>query len=715
MNIPKISINSSKKDSNQPLLFGLIGRKSQVTLYVVLAVIIVFALIIAVFFFMNPGEDNPYSGTEVSPVAMYVESCLDEASKTAVKEIGYLGGYTNYDLGTFMIIPNEPTLSEGIYFPKGSGYFVPYWLHMSSPNNCKNNCKFESNLPTLSMVEENMNYIIQQKVMECVEDFSSDDSVVALTFEIIPQDLPSIKTIIRKAGISIDMDYPLLVRKLSDKKEFTISAFETELDLPLYEMYKTALEISAMEAKYQFFEKKLLDIITVNVGTSADKLPPFSDLTFGFQTPIYWQSNDVKERLSNLLLQYSSVFQLNGSKNQREIQGKTRLDDLYFKGFVLDIPDKDGLQGLDYNVFYDPGWNSYSSFGGDYLIGPKTMNFGNIKYLNLIPSITAFSMYATPYDLSYPLVISLRDGDALGGEGFTFNFAIELNIRNSEPLTADSNFFEIESQESLLCQPENLQSNEYKINVIDENKELVKDCEVYFSSGGESCPLGNTKDLGYITTKLPSAIGFVHAHKEGYFSKDTFLLVEPDSSETVDVSLYKISEIKLAVKKMSYDGSELNTFPQGLSNDDFAYVSFERIPEFGESEYVAFATINGSDRLTANITLVPGRYRVSGYILSSKRNVVPEENICIGIEPVCVSEIALPEIEMNTTMTGQIELDENSALFDFNPDSLSEDSVLEIYMLDIGLIDNYDELELLGQLGELSKQYSKELIPQIKG
>jgi hypothetical protein len=41
--------------------------------------------------------------------------------------------------------------------------------------------------------------------------------------------------------------------------------------------------------------------------------------------------------------------------------------------------------------------------------------------------------------------------------------------------------------------------------------------------------------------------------------------------------------------------------------------------------------------------------------------------------------------------------------------------LLEVYMLDIGLIDNYDELELLGQLGELSKQYSSDLIPKIKG
>lgn len=709
------SKKSGEKNFKQDLSLAFIGKKSQVTLYVVLAVIIVFVLIITVFFFMNRVNLSPYSGTEVSPVAIYVESCLDEASRSAVKEIGFLGGYTNYDLGTFMIIPNEPTLSEGVHFPKGSGYFLPYWLHMSSPNNCKNNCEFESNLPTLSMIEENMNYVIQQKVMQCVEDFSSDESLESFNFEITPQDLPNVRTIIRKVGVSIKMDYPLLVQKLSNKKEFTISAFETELDLPLYEMYKTALEISAMEAKYQFFEKKLLDIITVNTGMSADKLPPFSDLTLGFQTPVYWRSSDVEAKLSNLLLQYAPVFQLNGSKNQREIQGKTRLDDLYFKGFVLDIPDKAGLERIDYNIFYDSSWNPYSSFGGNYLIGPKTINFGNIKYLNLIPYISAFSMYATPYDLSYPLVISLRDEDTLGGEGFTFNFAIELNIRNSEPLTPDSNFFEVESQESLLCQPTNLQSNEYKINVIDENKEMVKDCEVYFSSGGESCPIGNTKDMGYITTKLPSAIGFVHAHKEGYFSKDTFLLVEPDSSDTVDVNLYKISEVKLAVKKMSYDGSELNTLPQGLSNDDFAYVSLERIPEFGESEYVAFATINGSTQAFANITLVPGKYRVSGYILNSKRNVVPEEKICIGVEPLCVSEIILPEIEMNTTMTGQIELNENSAVFEYYPKTINENVLLEIYMLDIGLIDNYDELELLGQLGELSKQYSSDLIPRLKG
>jgi len=175
--INKIYRNNSylkkyEKSSKNICPFDRSPKKAQVTLYVVLAVIIVFSLIIAIFFFMNNSSKSPYSGTEVSPVAIYVESCLNDASKSAVKEIGYLGGYTNYDLGKFMIIPNEPTLSQGVYFPKGSGYFVPYWLHMSSPNACKNSCEFESNVPTLSMIEENMNYIIRQKVMECVEAFS---------------------------------------------------------------------------------------------------------------------------------------------------------------------------------------------------------------------------------------------------------------------------------------------------------------------------------------------------------------------------------------------------------------------------------------------------------------------------------------------------------------------------------------------------------------
>ncbi|HOI18962.1 MAG TPA: hypothetical protein PLX15_03820 [Candidatus Woesearchaeota archaeon] len=718
--INKIYRNNSylkkyEKSSKNICPFDRSPKKAQVTLYVVLAVIIVFSLIIAIFFFMNNSFKSPYSGTEVSPVAIYVESCLNDASKSAVKEIGYLGGYTNYDLGKFMIIPNEPTLSQGVYFPKGSGYFVPYWLHMSSPNACKNSCEFESNVPTLSMIEENMNYIIRQKVMECVEAFSQETLQNDQSFKITPQDMPNVKTVIRKNGIVINLEYPLLLKKLSNNKEYSISSFKTDLDLPLFEIYKTALEISAMQAKYQFFEKRLLDMISVNSGRSTDKLPPFSDLALGFQTPIYWQSSDVKEKISKLFLQYNSVFQLNGSKNQRDIIGKTRLDDLYFKGFVLDIPDKVGLDELDYNIFYDPSWNSYASFGGEYLIGPRTINFGNVKYLNLIPYVSAFSMYATPYDLSYPLVVSLRNENALGGEGFTFNFAMELNVRNSEPLTPDSNFFDLQSKESMFCQESNVQSGDYTINVVDENNNPIFDAELYFSSGGESCPLGNTGKNGYLETKLPSALGFITAHKEGYFSKDAFVLVEPDSSENVVVNLYKISTIKLSVKKINYDGNEINTFPQPLSNDDFAYVSLERIPEFGESEFISFATINGSVQGFENVTLVPGSYRVSGYIINFKKNVVPEKNICIGLEPVCVSEIVLPEIEMNTTMTGQIELNENSAVFEYFPKTITKDTMIEVYMLDIGLIDSYDKLELLGMTGELSRKYSNDLIPKIRG
>ena len=39
--------------------------------------------------------------------------------------------------------------------------------------------------------------------------------------------------------------------------------------------------------------------------------------------------------------------------------------------------------------------------------------------------------YRFEYDMRYPLILSLKDPDALNGQGFELNFAIEVNIQNN--------------------------------------------------------------------------------------------------------------------------------------------------------------------------------------------------------------------------------------------------------------------------------------------
>ena len=676
---------------------GLISfRRGQATLYIILALVVVM-IVSLIFIFLRPGVDKEeIVPPDYQPISNYLENCLRESAKSSIKELGFFGGYSYNYRDDFVMVPQQPTLSDGVNFPSKSGYFLPYWYHMTSPDSCLSNCEFESQVPTLDMIKNQLAWMVEEDMKSCLETAQSEMN----NYEIKLKDEPMVNVTLTQENVIFDLKYPMDLQKEGSEYPSKLSKMRVSLKAPLLKMYAIAKEVTALHAEYYPYEKYVIDMIVANSGLSQDKLPPFYALMIGFHAPVFWNALDIKERLGNLMATYTNLFMLNGSKNFRTIEGETELDSLFWKRFAIQLYGIGDFSDISYNAYFDPSWNYYFTFGGDYIAGPETIGEDSV-----LPIPLPMSRYVVPYDISMPLVISLTDENALEGEGLSFNFALELNIRASEPFRSESELYG--GFESLLCLPQNYQSENYTIKVVDYKGEAVEGATVTFSSGGETCPIGKTDEKGEINSRMPCGMGYISAIKEGFLSKEEPVLIQPDSGGDFEITLLEEKTVKATVKKMVHDGNSFNSRPQYLDKKDMAVINLERISSSGAQDYSRVLVINGSEA-PKNLTLVEGNYKINGFLLNMEPVTIPKKEICIGVKPVCVDTVELKSFDMNSTFLGKVTFNETNA---WHYDG-TEEGILTFYLFAFDSINTYDDLELLGQMDDLMSRHLPKLKPE---
>lgn len=672
------------------------SRKGQAILFIILAIIIVMIFIL-VFSIMRSSPEEyevPTGYNEYQPVYNYLEGCLKEAAKDAVQEVAMFGGYSSAISDELNPIRGQPTLSNAIYFPAESNVVLPLWYHMSSSDYCTSDCEFESEVPTIESIKSQLEFLVENDVYECMRNAEE----VLVDYEIERKGMPYVEVTMNEEEVIFDLDYPIDVKeKETEGASYSLGSVRVVLNAPLLKMYNIAKEITAVEAVYSFYEKSIIDIIVANSGISREKLPPFYHFEIGFQEPVFWSALDVKDKLSNLILSYSNLFMLNGSKNMVHIgNGNVNdYDELFLNRFVLNLIGLGDFSDISYSVLFDPSWNYYFSFGGEYFAGPETA--GSAPF--------PMNQYVIPYDISMPLVISLSDSEALEGEGLFFNFALELNIRDSEPFNATSEIYE--GAESYLC----LESNflcDGKINVITNSGEGVENADVFFSSVDENCFIGKTNETGILEGKFPCGLGYLTASKGELESSEVSVLFDSDRTVEETIQMLEKKEVEAKVRKYVVTEERVNEMPIQLAPNEIAIFNLQMVSNTGNPFSTALI-INGSEE-SKNITLVEGDYEINGFLILEENIVIPEKEICPTIElPLlgCLDDpVILESFEMNSSLMGKVELIEPAWHYDGNQESLT------FYLMALDEIASYDDLEELGNLDTYVEEYKELLVPK---
>lgn len=715
------------------------NRKGQLTIFIIIGIVLLFstALIIYIRNQITPLdqtvsialEDVP---TEAQPVQNYIVDCLKQTLKQGLIAAGSQGGYI--DTSGININEQDPTSGEGISLFTGSETKIPYWIYMSTSNTCAE-CSFESKQLMLNRrigqdsLESQLDKYVQDNLPVCLANFEAFENQLS-----VEEGELKVKTTIAKAKAFVQMDCPINLRFKNGVQQ-KMSKFGAQIDVSLGKMYDLANEITRKEASNNFLGFFAVNLIDVYGGINKEKLPPLADTTLLSSEPaVTWIASEVKDKVERRLEIYVEGMQVAGTNNfEREIyKGNSDMARGIYYFFTLPM---NRTYQSDVNFRYSKNWPIYMKItpSSGELISPDSATI-----LNPFLSFLGIKQYKFAYDVSYPVLVTLNDPTGLDGGPFTFNFAIEANIRNNVPLLENS--VQLSSAgnvaSTMVCNPDNFNSPGAKITVTDSMTNIpVENVLVYYSFGSESCLLGQTEmknGKAVLETKMPVGIGTLILTKDDYSSKSIPFATTRQQQQKVDVLLDSYVDLKVKIFKVPVVKScrttiaECSWLPgqalEGLDYMEQSTITFTKLKQnSAEDDYIAAVNFD-SDSTIQETRLTPGKYEISGTLIDNKLTIISAEEICypddwydsLGFgKDRCET---IPATEFEQFAKGGVQI--NS--FEITPENLKNSKTMEIYIFSTpdGYTRNNEGVtnllhEDLGQMGKV-EEYSSTYYDLIK-
>ncbi len=601
------------------LLFGALKKwcfvlaKAQISLFIIIALAIS-AIIGGVVYTVQSQRASladvevlqvSRAPVEARPVEDFVRACIDDSLLRGVVSVGDRGGYAPSD--SFSVKPLDPTDSEAI--PLAEGVIdgsIPYWRFMSSKNkDCPDSsCVLSSKMPYLlksdgsPSVEGAVEKVSSDFLLDCISDFSQ---LKSSGFDVIPKSSPSFSATINNRGVVGVLKYPVTVSR--DDKSYDIDTFYSSIEVPIMDMYELSKAITKEAGDSNFLEYSVINYLDIFTGLDDNSLPPVSDIDLSL-SPKSWNVLDVKERVSSDIISAAILFlQVFPSLNYRVLESPFPLGEereaifgaVYTRDFRVSLVDKTSRPIL-FNVNFEPvegfSLSPFFRMNCDGVCSSESLNI-----LGILP--LGIQKYDFAYDISYPVIVRLEDPDALNGLGYSFQFGLEGNIRNNEPVKGPSSIVQsagISSSASLFSQREHWTSGDVKIFISD-SVNNDNNAAVIFECGTKSVSLGVVS--GSITTKLPRCTdGRLRAVKQGYSSSNPRISTFSTDFQLVSIDIAPIVPAFFSVKKVPLRKN---------SDDNWVLLSDRRESlDNGENVLVVLNKIGGGDSLTAVSQLFGG-------------------------------------------------------------------------------------------------------------
>src|SRR3989344_736031 len=370
---------------------------------------------------------------------------------------------------------------------------------------------------------------------------------------------------------------------------------------------------------------------------NRNKLPPMAGSQMSF-TPLFWSEGDVEKNLEEKLIVYVNMLQATNTENF-DLEAIDFKNNPIRKGLYYNMVVP--LQGAYYNYevkFNYLGWPIYLNLGSG-SIGPRE----SIS-LPLLSAIMPFQKYDIPYDVSYPVMVSIYDSQALEGSGYSFFFALESNVRNNEPVNTDT--FQVKSltQEPMgaVCEEKFKNSGNVSLFVTDKLNNLVDGAVILFSLGQETCYIGEANERGFFTGKFPKgALGSIIVnHPDFAAGYITPFMASNDPKDLGSIALNRYINKNITAKKMEIKkyvpaglpGSlalwSLVPLRKTLTSKESVTIIFAKVAENPlEEPFVTAVQFNGDE--TKEIRIIPGNYTINVMLMQDPQTIIiPEDEVC---------------------------------------------------------------------------------------
>lgn len=494
--------------------------------------------------FQSTSAPEQSGSVDTQQAVSFVESCLEREATNALYDVGQTGGSIeglNFEV--------QPWRGEA--FTNGPQE-VKYWYHMEScgkepgcirftpPPLCEQgSCVFDGQYEGAGeSIQVTTQKIIEENIVSCVGDFSSTN------FELLDQEQPQANVIFTADDVQVQLDYPLQLRNQETSELVTINDFSTSLDIDFEKTYRLARDIVALEFQTQFIENNLLHFMSLYQG-DPPLLPPYSDTEL-FGGRKIWVRTQVEELLKEEILPYLSFMQIiNAYQGYRPIVNTGVDDPVYghyadglFKYAEIEIPDA-FYPRLEARFLY-PFSDIYLNINDDEILKGQDLDTGNffMKFAGIF-----MKTYKHNYDIAWPMISSVTDPEALGGEGYTLNFGIEANIVNNAPMTVNRTIITFDNRGSQPVdygEPQHHAEGTITLQVTDKRTDQpVPEAELTYYCGWKYEIPRTTNAQGVWEGTLPYCAvgGYVEAKVpfEYYTGKTPLLSMQDDQEATVEL------------------------------------------------------------------------------------------------------------------------------------------------------------------------------------
>lgn len=707
-------------------------KKAQITIFIIVSLVVIIGAIIF-FYATQKAQEGVEPEIEViqeripvefDPIKNYVNECAYSVSVEGLKIIGKQGGYISFTDKTLnkepFIITPSPTESDAVLFTKNSDLRIPYWWYLKSANNCNADCRFASKRPDLrateNSIEKQLERYVDLKLKECLNNF---EPFAEQGFKVTESGKIRADVIIGSEDAAVLVDYPLTAERQDEKTR--LSQFLVRIPIDLDKVYGLATKLANMEIEHRYLEKHILNLLVSFSGLDREKLPPMSDMQFKFGNALSWQKSDIKNRITGLLVSYIPLFQVDGTYNYERNLFESELKQRLYDSTIIPVANSSFKDLAAYFTYLD-FWPAYFELNckGERCV-PSSAN-------SLLPVSFGIQTYRFAYDLSFPVLVEVQDPFALNGEGYTFNFFLEGNIRNNKPMPAD--FEQLErgafSERSLLCDSKT--SGNVTISVASAStKRPVNDAQIFYTLIDESCFIGATDSAGILKEAFPGGVigGVVNIARDGYIGK----AIEFDPKAKEDASLkaevQPIYTKRLIVKKKNVaktpQGWQFVDAPVELNSRESAAVSLARINAEGELDFSSVANYEGAQKEPAEIEIAPGDYAADITLMLEERIAIPERQKCIKKLIFGDKEcFTIPKVDFAEGYAkGEERFSEGGLRLDLTLSAAELEKydtiVLYAVSIDIASVPEQDraieDIEQMGKTGEYSSIYQLALQP----
>lgn len=691
-------------------------KKSQVTLFMIIGMVILIGG--AVFFYSTqkaPGKLEPEIKAvqesvpfEFDPVKEYANACAYSVGVEGLKTIGKQGGYISLEDRALnkepFTITQNPTESDAVSFTKDSELKTPYWWYLKSANSCRGDCKFASKRPELrqaeNSVEKQLERYINSKFKECLNNF---EPFTEQGFKISEEGKIKTDVNIGIGDVSVLVNYPITAEK--QNAEAKLTQFSARVPVNLNKIYDLASKITSMEIKHRYIEKHALNLIASFSGINSQKLPPMSDMQFNFGSSTSWQKSDIKNKITGLLSAQSQLFQVDGTYNYQRNLFNSELKQRLYDAAIIPIANS-SFSDLSAEFTYLDFWPAYFDLNCQ---GEKCAP----SSANSLISFFGIQEYKFAYDLSFPVMVEIKEPFALNGQGYSFNFFLEGNIRNNKPMPSDFNPLETAdvSERSLLCDART--SGNVTIAVVNAaNKKPVDGVQVLYTVIDENCFIGATNGEGTLKEAFPVAAGgAVNIVRDGFIGKAVEFDAKLSSESALKIGIQPIYTKKLVVKKKNVvktsRGWQFIDRPVDLSDKESALIKLTRINDEGELDFSSVASYDSSRKEPSEIEIAPGSYAADISLFLDERIIVPEKQKCVRKNIFGDKEcFTIPKIDFGGKSTpGQERFPEGGLKLNFtvSPGDLESHNEIALYVVSTGIADIPEQERVVEDIDQINK------------